>query len=81
MGLDMRLTAVILCTAGAVACGADSFGPESVREIARRVNEYYKTHPYQKEDRGWIRGTYYTGVMTWSEKAMGRIMAWIAPIR
>jgi rhamnogalacturonyl hydrolase YesR len=52
--------AAILCGS---AWSADAISEMSVRELASKVNQYQKTHPYQEEDRGWIRGTYYTGVM------------------
>ena len=58
----VAVPAVCLATVGSAAA-ADIFSGESVRELARKVNEHQKTHPYQDEDRGWIRGTYYTGVM------------------
>jgi rhamnogalacturonyl hydrolase YesR len=57
-----RLVALVLLGAAA-AVGEDVFGRQRILELAGRVNEYQKRHPMQEEDRGWIRGTYYTGVM------------------
>lgn len=59
----MQLKAISLLSLCAAGWAADIYSESSVREIAQKVNEYQKAHPYQKEDRGWIRGTYYTGVL------------------
>ncbi len=67
--------------AGTAAWCTDISSEQSVRDIARKVNEYQKAHPYQEEDRGWIRGTYYTGVMamyaaTSGQEYLDQAMEW-----
>lgn len=34
-----------------------------VLDAMHRVNKYQQAHPWKADDRNWIRGTYYTGVM------------------
>ncbi|MDR1142462.1 MAG: hypothetical protein LBL62_12280, partial [Planctomycetaceae bacterium] len=41
----------------------DIFDKQYIKNIMDKVNQYQLTHPHQKFDDNWIRGTYYTGVM------------------
>ena len=41
----------------------DIFSKEYIKSLMDRVNYFQYTHPWTESDDGWIRGTYYTGVM------------------
>ncbi|MDR2762720.1 MAG: glycoside hydrolase family 88 protein [Planctomycetaceae bacterium] len=67
------------------------FDKESVKSIMDKVNRYQVEHPHAQYDDNWIRGTYYTGVMscylaTGDEKyleqcdAIGKTLHWKIPI-
>jgi len=36
---------------------------QAVVDLMVKVNRYQREHPWRETDRGWIRATYYTGVM------------------
>ena len=38
-----------------------SFTRQKIVELMRKVHAYQAAHPYRKDDRNWIRATYYTG--------------------
>lgn len=57
--------------------------PEAIHQLMIRVNEWQTAHPYQKpeQDCGWVRGTWYTGVMaayraTGDRRFFEQAMAW-----
>jgi rhamnogalacturonyl hydrolase YesR len=39
------------------------FERDKIVDIMQRVNAYMYAHPWRPDDRDWVRGTYYTGVM------------------
>ena len=40
-----------------------AFEPARIRQLLLRVNDYQRSHPWRESDNGWIRATYYAGVM------------------
>jgi len=59
----------------------DALSRESIIAVMNKVNDYTFAHPYKKDDRNWIRATYYTGVMalyetTGNSKILDQAMGW-----
>ncbi len=59
----------------------EAFSSEGIRDLMHQVNSYTKDNPYKQYDRGWIRGTYYTGVMgayhaTQDDTYLNQAIAW-----
>lgn len=76
------LCGVIACAEPGNATTVDTiYSRERIIALLNRVNDYTRTHPYQARDRGWIRATYYTGVMalyetTQDPKILDQVMRW-----
>lgn len=57
------------------------FSKEKIIAIMNKVNDYQYSHPWIKDDRNWIRGTYYTGVMalyktTQKQRILNQVTDW-----
>ena len=78
IGVMIAIAAAPLAQA---AAGDDIFAKDNIVKIMNRVNGYQLKHPWKKEDRNWIRATYYTGVMafyraTGDDKLLAQAMQW-----
>jgi len=57
------ILALISQVSGKEAPVGDTFAPDSITALMRKVNDHTRDNPYVETDRDWIRATYYTGVM------------------
>jgi len=83
-----RIAAVIILCWAQIAAGAATkpagrtgLSRRKIVEVMRRVNAYQAAHPWKRDDRNWIRATYYTGVMALHEttgdpKFLNQAIAW-----
>jgi rhamnogalacturonyl hydrolase YesR len=60
-----------------------AFKPDSILKKMYRVNENFNRYAWKQNDRNWIRGTYYTGLMefyhvTTDEKLLNQAKSWAA---
>lgn len=57
------------------------FEEDYILSLLHKVNDYQQDHPWTKNDRNWIRATYYTGLMnlydaTKDERLLEQALAW-----
>ena len=80
--MKLKWTVLVLLAATGLARGGENvFAKDAIVALMRKVNTYQRTHPWRRDDRNWIRATYYTGVMalyrtTKDAKVLDQALAW-----
>jgi len=62
-GLLLFVSFFSSCSSSENLKSEDVFTREKIISIMHKVNDYQLSHPWKEDDRNWIRGTYYTGVI------------------